>query len=149
MATFTIERTIEAPAHEVFAVLTDHRNYSKITPVRKSELEQEGSPVPDGVGAIRKLSLIGPPMREEVLEYEAGKRFSYKLLSGLPVKDHVGTVTLAKTGPATTDMTYTVETTPTLGPAGFAVVAGIKRGVTQLINGVEKESVRRWSAGAG
>jgi uncharacterized protein YndB with AHSA1/START domain len=144
MSNFTIERTIDAPPHEVFAVLTDHRGYSKITPVRKSVLEQEGSPVPDGVGAIRSLSLIGPPMREEVLEYEVGKRFVYTLLSGLPVKDHVGTVTLAKDKESGgTKMTYTVETTPTAGPLNFAVMAGIKRGVNQLANGVSKEAERR------
>jgi uncharacterized protein YndB with AHSA1/START domain len=142
MPNFTIERKINARPDEVFAVLTDHRRYSEITPIRKSELEKEGSPVPNGVGAIRKLSLLGPPMREEVIEYEVGKRFAYKLLSGLPVKDHVGTVTLTKSANGGTDLLYEIETTPTAGPLGFAVVAGIKTGVGQLVNGVAKKAER-------
>jgi uncharacterized protein YndB with AHSA1/START domain len=140
MSNFTIERTINARPDEVFTVLTNHRGYSDITPIRRAELEKEGSPVPNGVGAIRKLSLLGPPMREEVIEYEVGKRFAYTLISGLPVKDHVGTVTLTKNAGGGTDMVYEIETTPTAGPLGFAVVAGIKTGVKQLINGIAKKA---------
>ena len=69
-----------------------------MTPLRKSELEREGEPAPNGVGAIRVLTAVGPPLREEVLTYEEPSRFSYKLLSGLPVRDHVGTVELTPHG---------------------------------------------------
>ena len=94
MASFTFVREVAAPPETIFEVLTDHRGYSSITPLRKSELEREGEPAPDGAGAIRVLCAVGPPLREEVLAYEEPNRFSYKLLSGLPVRDHVGTVEL-------------------------------------------------------
>ena len=98
MASFTYQRQVAAPPETVFEVLTDHRRYTEITPLRKAELEREGEPAPNGVGAIRRLSAVGPPMREEVLAYEPSTRFSYKLLSGLPVRDHVGTVELTPSG---------------------------------------------------
>ena len=63
-------RQVAAPPETVFDVLTDHRGYAKITPLRKAELEREGEPAPNGVGAIRELSAVGPPLREEVLAYE-------------------------------------------------------------------------------
>ena len=77
MASFTFTREIAAPPETVFDVLTDHRGYAELTPLRKSELEREGEPAPNGVGAIRKLTAVGPPMREEVIAYEAPSRFSY------------------------------------------------------------------------
>src|SRR5215207_664625 len=117
MASFTYARQVAAPPETVFAVLTDHRRYSEITPMRKAVLEREGEPVPDGVGAIRVLSAVGPPLREEVLAYEAPTRFSYKLLSGLPVRDHVGTVELSPSGEGTR-VVYAVRTTPTLPLVG-------------------------------
>src|SRR5688572_22873562 len=95
MASFTYERQVAAPPETVFAVLADHRRYAEITPMRRSELEREGEPSPNGVGAIRVLSSVGPPLREEVLIYEPPRRLSYTLLSGAPVRDHVGTVELA------------------------------------------------------
>src|SRR3954452_22481101 len=99
-----------------------------MTALRKSELEREGTPSPNGVGAIRRLSAVGPPLREEILTYEQPSRFSYKLLSGLPVRDHVGTVELTES-PAGTAMTYAVRTMPTVPLVGAAVVGAVRLGV--------------------
>lgn len=142
MASFRYERRVAAPPEVVFDVLTDHRRYAELTPLRSSTLEREGRPAPNGVGAIRVLSAMGPPLREEVLVYEPSQRFSYKLLSGLPVRDHVGTVEL-RPADGGTEVAYAVRTTPTVPLAGAAVVAVVKVGVKQLLTGVAKESERR------
>jgi uncharacterized protein YndB with AHSA1/START domain len=146
MASFTYQRQVAAPPEVVFDVLTDHRRYTKITPLRKAELEREGDPAPNGVGAIRILTAVGPPMREEVLVYRPGERFSYKLLSGLPVRDHVGTVELSPSG-AGTKVVYAVRTTPTLPLVGGAFLVGMKFGIKQLLGGIAKESERRAANG--
>jgi uncharacterized protein YndB with AHSA1/START domain len=142
MASFTYERQVAAPPEVVFDVLTDHRRYSEITPLRRAELEREGEPEPNGLGAIRVLSLAGPPMREEVIAYERPYRFSYTILSGLPVRDHVGTVELSP-GDGGTKVVYAIRTTPTVPLAGFAVVAVLRQGIKTLLGGVAKESERR------
>jgi uncharacterized protein YndB with AHSA1/START domain len=144
---FQFDRTIAAPPQVVFDVLTDHRGYSSITPLRAVELEREGEPAPNGVGAVRVLRLAGPPMREEVVEYEAPRRFAYRMLSGAPVRDHVGTVELSE-APGGTRMVYRVETTPTVPVGGAAVVAVTKRAVGQLVKGIVRESERRAGAAA-
>jgi uncharacterized protein YndB with AHSA1/START domain len=146
VASFTLTRAIQAPPETVFDVLTDHRRYAELTLLRKSELEREGEPAPNGVGAIRKLTAVGPPMREEVVAYERPERFSYKVLSGLPVRDHLGTVSLEADG-AGTKMTYALRTTPTLPLVGGLVVMGTKRAIGQLIDGVAAESERRATGG--
>jgi uncharacterized protein YndB with AHSA1/START domain len=142
MASFTYVRQVAAPPEVVFDVLTDHRRYTEITPLRRAELEREGDPEPDGVGAIRVLGVAGPPMREEVLAYERPYRFSYTLLSGLPVRDHVGTVELEPKNGGT-EITYAVKTTPTIPLAGPLFMAGLKKAIRELIGGVAKESERR------
>jgi uncharacterized protein YndB with AHSA1/START domain len=142
MASFTYERQVAAPPEIVFDVLTDHRRYTEITSLRKADLEREGEPAPNGLGAIRALTLAGPPMREEVIAYDRPHRFSYKILSGLPVRDHVGTVELSPVDGGT-KVVYAVHTTPTLPLGGFAVVAGIKQGIRTLLGGVANESERR------
>jgi uncharacterized protein YndB with AHSA1/START domain len=142
MAGFTFKRHIAAPPETVFDVLTDHRSYPQMTPLRKAELEREGQPDPNGVGAIRVLSLAGPPMREEVIEFERPSRFAYKLLSGLPVRDHVGTVSLERDGKGTL-MIYTVDTTPTTPVVGGAVVRVLRFSVGRLVAGVVKTAEKR------
>jgi uncharacterized protein YndB with AHSA1/START domain len=145
MASFTLEREIAAPQETVFDLIVDHRGYAKITRLRKSELEREGDPAPNGVGAIRRLSSVGPPLREEILTYEEPSRYSYKLLSGLPVRDHVGTVELTPSGSGT-KLTYAVRTIPTVPLVGPVVVGAVKLGVQQIIGAVAAEAERRAGA---
>ena len=145
MATFTLTAEAAAPPAVVFEVLTDHRRYAEISALRSSELEREGDPAPNGVGAIRVLRAVGPPLREEVVEYEPNKRFVYKLLSGAPLKNHVGTVQLieAATG---THIVYEIRTTPRVPVVGGAVVAVARAAVKRLLDGIVQESERRAAA---
>jgi len=145
MASFSFEREIAAPPEVVFDVLTDHRGYAEITPMRKVELEREGEPAPNGVGAIRVLHSVGPPLREEVIAYQRPSRFSYTVLSGAPVRDHLGTVQLAPSAGGTA-VTYVVKMMPTVPVVGDAVVAVLGRGVKRLIEAIAAESERRAAA---
>lgn len=139
-------RHVDAPPEIVFEVLTDHRRYPELTPLRKATLEREGDPAPNGLGAIRVLSAVGPPMREEVIAYEPPSRFAYKLLSGLPFRDHVGTVELTPLDQGT-QVIYAVHTTPTVPLGGFVAMAVLKQAIKQLLGGVTKESERRAANG--
>lgn len=144
VASFTLLRQVGAPPEVVFDVLTDHRRYAEITPMRRSVLERDGEPAPNGVGAIRALHSVGPPLREEVIAYEPPSRFSYKILSGVPVRDHVGTVELTPSGGGT-KVVYAIHTTPTVPVVGGLVVAVVRQAVKQLLDGVAAESERRGS----
>jgi uncharacterized protein YndB with AHSA1/START domain len=140
--TFTLEKTIAAPPSTVFEVLTDHRGYSAISPIRSSTIEREGDPAPNGIGAIRVMKTVGPPLREEVVEFVPGERFVYRLLSGAPLRDHVGTVVLTEHAVGT-QASYRIDTTPTIPVIGRAVMPIVKTSVRQLFDGVAKESERR------
>jgi uncharacterized protein YndB with AHSA1/START domain len=145
VASFTLVRQVDAPPEVVFDVLTDHRRYAEITPLRKSELEREGEAEPDGVGAIRVLKAVGPAIREEVVAYERPSRFSYTVLSGMPVRDHLGTVSLEASAGGTR-VTYALKAIPTVPLAGGLVMLVVKQAVTQLLNGVVSEAESRAAA---
>ncbi len=142
MASFTLEKTIAAPPSTVFEVLADHRGYSAISPIRSSTLEREGDPAPNGVGAIRVLKTVGPPLREEIVEFVPGERVVYRLLSGAPLRNHVGTVTLTERVDGT-HVSYRIDTTPTIPLVGRAAIPIVKTSVRQLFDGVAKEAERR------
>jgi uncharacterized protein YndB with AHSA1/START domain len=140
--TFTLEKTIAAPPSTVFEVLADHRGYSAISPIRSSTIEREGEPPPNGVGAIRVLKTLGPPLREEIVEFVPGERLVYKLLSGAPLRDHTGTVVLTERTDGT-HASYRIDTTPTIPVIGRAAMPIVKTAVRQLFDGIAKESERR------
>jgi uncharacterized protein YndB with AHSA1/START domain len=140
MANFTLRTLVNAPIDVVFDVLTDHRSYTEFSPLRSVTLEREGDPAPNGVGAIRVLKLAGPPIREEVVEYVKPSRFVYKMLSGAPVRDHVGTVDLLQEAGGTR-VNYHVETFPTV--PGFLAPVAVqvsKLAINQLFKGIKKRS---------
>ncbi|MBK5117308.1 MAG: SRPBCC family protein [Thermoleophilia bacterium] len=142
MATLDFSRTVAAPVETVWEVVADQRGMSEFTRFRKVELEREGDPPPNGVGTIRVLHLVGPPAREEIITFDPPHRFAYKLLSGLPVKDHVGTIELSSAGEGTR-MSYVLQTTPKLPLVGFALVAVIRNMVESIAAGIAGEAEKR------
>ena len=142
MATLDFSRTVAAPPETVWEVVADLRGMSEFTRFRKVELEREGDPPPNGVGAIRVMHLVGPPVREEIIAFDPPRRFSYRLLSGLPVKDHVGTIELDPAGEGTR-MSYVLETTPAVPLVGFAMVAVMRNMVESIAAGIAGEAEKR------
>jgi uncharacterized protein YndB with AHSA1/START domain len=142
MATLDFSRTVSAPPETVWEVLADLRGMSEYTRFRKVELEREGDPPPNGVGAIRVLHLAGPPVREEIIAFEPPRRFAYRMLSGVPVKNHVGTVELSPVAGGTR-MSYVVETTPKIPVVGFTVVAILRRVIEEIAAGIASEAEKR------
>lgn len=102
MIEFTLTRTSTAPIEELFDAMTDHRAIADtVWACRSSTLDREGTPAPNGLGAIRRLRAVGPPFVEEIVEYERPTRYAYKMLSGAPTRDHVGTIELREAGTGT------------------------------------------------
>lgn len=100
-----------APIGVVWSLLADARNYSSWALPRSTTLEREGSPTPDGVGAIRRFGSWPFFSREEVVGFDPPHRLSYVLLSGLPVRDYRADVELreavASTGGVATAVSWT------------------------------------------
>lgn len=142
MERFTVRRAIAAPPEVAFATITDHRRYTEYTPLRRVELERRGAEAPSGVGAIRALHLAGPPVREEVVDYEAPVRFSYRIISGAPVRSLVGTVLVAPAG-AGSLMTYEVLIEPRIPFSGPLLARVMEAVIRRLTARVAAEAERR------
>src|SRR4051812_41242470 len=102
-----------APREAVWRLVSDRSDSAMWGDWKETRLEREGARPPDGVGAIRVLvsrqrGLNGKPVvsREEVVTYDPPERLQYKLLAGLPLRDYVGTITLAEAGDGGTDITW-------------------------------------------
>lgn len=96
MATQEISATAEsaAPANAVWDVLADATRYDEWSALDSASYEREGSPSPHGVGAIRVFGQGRYTLREEVTGFLPAERLDYRLLSGMPVRDYLATVSL-------------------------------------------------------
>jgi uncharacterized protein YndB with AHSA1/START domain len=132
---FTLTRTTTAPIETVFDAMTDHRAIADyVWAVRRSTLDREGIPAPNGVGAIRRLEAVGPPIVEEIIEYQRPTRYAYKLLSGVPTRDHVGTIELRQAGTGTA-VSWHLRSTPKIPGSDWLLSAVMKKVIGELLKG--------------
>ena len=96
----------KAPRDVVWDVLADVRTWSEWGDWDTTELEREGDPPPDGIGAIRFTARRPVKVREQVEVWEPPKRFGYTLLSGLPLRDYHSVVTLTEAGDGVTSVQW-------------------------------------------
>ena len=135
MIEFTLSRTTTAPIETVFDALTDHRAIAGYTrAVRRSTLDREGVPAPNGVGAVRRLEAVGPALLEEIIAYQRPTGYTYKLVSGAPVRDHVGTVELREAGTGT-EVSWHLRSTPTIPGSNWLLSAVLHRVIGELLKG--------------
>jgi uncharacterized protein YndB with AHSA1/START domain len=135
MTEFTLTRTTTAPIETVFDALTDHRAIADyVWAVRRSTLDREGTPAPNGVGAVRRLEALGPAIVEEIIEYQRPTGYAYKMVSGAPVRDHVGTVALREVGTGT-EVSWHLRSTPKIPGLDWLLSPVLKRVISELLNG--------------
>ncbi|WP_374023548.1 SRPBCC family protein [Mycobacterium sp. HNNTM2301] len=143
MIEFTLTRTSTAPIETAFEAITDHRAIADhVWAIRRSTLDREGTPAPNGVGAIRRLVAIGPPFVEEIIEYERPTRYAYKMLSGAPTRNHIGTVELRETGTGT-EISWHLRSTLKVPGVDRLMLPVFKKVIDELLKGGIAAAERR------
>ena len=120
-----------APCEAVWALLADARGWSRWAPFRTSVLEREGTPIPDGVGALRRFGNGLVVSREEVVVFDPPRRLVYELRSGLPLRDYRAEVTLTADG-AGTEITWRSRFRPLVPGTGRLFRAFLQRFITDV-----------------
>jgi len=96
MFSIHVERTIDKPIDDVFAVISDHANYSQFKAIEQSNLIKEGAHEKNGLGAVREIISGGANLHEEIVAYEPPYKLGYKVIKSKPLPyDHqLGEITL-------------------------------------------------------
>lgn len=115
----SVTARLDAPPERVWPLLAEVARWPEWSFVTKGTLVRQGSPDPDGVGALRHLTVLGVGSREEVLAVNAPTHLAYAIRSGFPVRNHRADVTLAPDGPGTV-LTWAARFDPVVPGAGPA-----------------------------
>ena len=90
-----------APVEEVWPLIGEARRWTEWSFLDRAELERDGAPVPDGVGALRRFTRHGVGSTEEVVAYEPPHHLGYAIVKGFPVRHYRADVTCTPDGPGT------------------------------------------------
>ena len=146
MIDFTLTRSSTSSIGTVFDAMTDHRGVAGyMWWCRRSTLDREGTPAPNGVGAVRRLASIGTTFVEEIVDYERPTRWAYTVLSGAPVRDHLGTIELrgVDTG---TEVSWHLRATLKIPGIDRLMLPGFKMFIDGLLKGGIGAAERRADA---
>ncbi len=140
----TVTAICHTPAapESVWELLADSATWPDWSPVRVMSIERTAPDGGDGVGAIRSLKTALATSREEVLEMDAPDCFRYRMLSGLPLHDYVGTVSTTRTGGGTTITWSSAFSTPA-GLRGWFWGRFIEAAVTSYCRGLARYAANR------
>jgi hypothetical protein len=131
-----VEAVSSADPATIYALLVDGSTWPRWSPIESFELERPGDPPPEGVGAIRVLRLGRTTGRDEILELVPNQRFRYTSLSGVPVRDYVGTVDLEPRGDGTTRIHWYSSFDPKVFGSGAIVERSIRRFLQRCASGL-------------
>lgn len=142
MARIVVEETLDAPVEHVFDRISDHAAYAEMfTFVTRSSLSREGSPDPNGLGAVRSIGCGPIRFAEEITAFERPVRMDYLIKSvNAPVEHQGGSIRLEPRGEAT-HVLWTSEFSATLALVGRpyeAVMAAVfARGFRSMLKRIE------------
>jgi hypothetical protein len=111
LLTYTFTHRVASAPKKVWDLIADHEGMPGWLPVRKAVLEQAGSPDRNGVGAVRKLVLAGPPIRERITVFDPPTKLGYTAVSGIPARDYNGEIVIKPDGDGS-QFTWTISFRP-------------------------------------
>lgn len=85
---------------------------------------------------------VGPPFVEEIIEYERPTRYAYKMLSGAPTRNHVGTVQLRETDGGT-EVSWQLRSTLKIPGVDRLMLPVFKKIIDELLKGGIAAAERR------
>lgn len=124
-----------AEATAVYALLRDGSSWPRWTSIDSFELERAGEREAEGVGAIRIFRKGEVTGRDEVAELVPDRRFSYRHVSGLPVRNYRADVDLEPVQNGTS-IRWHVSFAPKVPGTGWLWRWAIERFVKQSARGL-------------
>jgi hypothetical protein len=132
-----VTATSTASAEAVYALLAEGTTWPTWSPIESYELEAGSGPTPDGVGEIRIHRRGRTTGRDQIVELVPGRRFAYRSLSGLPVRDYFGQVDIEPTATGSS-IRWRSSFVPKIPGTGKLMQAGIRRFLDQCVHGLAR-----------
>ncbi|QCH26308.1 SRPBCC family protein [Mycobacteroides salmoniphilum] len=143
MAQYTEETVFEAPREIVYELLANREGYNEFLPFTVT-LVRPGTAERQGVGAVHRIGVGPVGVKEEIVELVEGERIQYRVVGGLPVRSHVGTISLTD-HPRGTTVHYSMESTPLIPVPDALMVWVLRKSMSGLVDGAQREAARRSS----
>jgi uncharacterized protein YndB with AHSA1/START domain len=115
-----------APVEEVWPLIGEADRWKEWSFLDRSGRLEDGAPVPDGVGAVRRFTSHGIGSTEEVVAYDPPHHLGYAIVKGFPVRHYRADVTCEPDGTGTA-ITWSASFDEKFPGTGHLMVAVLTR----------------------
>jgi hypothetical protein len=126
---------LPAPVEEVWPLLGEASRWKDWSFLTRAFLLREGTPVPDGVGALRRFAVGAFGSTEEVVVFDAPRHLGYVGHKGLPVRLYRADVLLTDEDGGTR-LVWTGKVEPKIPGTGAMTLAFLRSFVRRFIAGL-------------
>ncbi len=140
------EQIAAASSEDVWALVSDARTYPRWGPWCEADYRTPGDAPPRGPGAVywlrssRRFGFRRPVSIEKILDIEAGRRLSYTVIGGIPVRNYRAEITLTPAAGGT-QIRWAASFDQTV--AGRLVYYSLRRLYPQIVAGLATAAERR------
>jgi len=132
-----IRKTTPAEPAAVWHLLGDSATWPSWTPIERAQIERPGPA--EGPGEIRTFKTGRVTVREEIVERDAERRLSYRLLGGLAVRDYRADIDLTPT-PEGTEIRWHTTFRAKVPGAGGLYRRALEKATRQFVDGLAEHS---------
>lgn len=140
--TIVVTRNVNAPLEFVWKEI--HTFFDMGLPSVQIDKEMEGDPNNDNKGAIRRVRSGKYVFREELIGYEPYFSYSYRMLSGLPARDYVGTIAVTELDDERTTISWDVNYRFRFPFPGVMVKRSMKPVLQHMIDEMKKSLEKKF-----
>lgn len=102
MQTAEFKVHIEAPVERVWDFWSDYEGYAILKGIGKAKLLREGRDEKNGVGAVRKIRILGITFVEEIVAFDRPQRIEYRVRKcTIPMEHEIGIMEFTENGGGT------------------------------------------------
>lgn len=134
-----IRGTTEATVDQVWRLLGDSTSWPSWTPIEQAKIVDHGRD--DGLGEVRTFKTGRVTVKEEIVERREPQRLSYKLLSGLAVRDYRADVDLTRRGD-TTEIRWHTTFKPKVPGSGWLYRRALTKATQDFVDGLAERATR-------
>jgi hypothetical protein len=132
-----IRKTTEAEPVAIWLLLGDSSTWPWWTPIESFDLERPGDA--DGLGEVRAFKTGRIRVREEIVERVTERRLSYKLLSGLAVRDYRADIDLTRR-PGGTEIHWHTTFTAKVPGTGWLYRRALTKATQRFVDGLAEHA---------
>jgi len=140
--TIVVTRNVNAPLEFVWKEINTF--FDMGIPSVEVIKEKGGDPNNDHKGAIRVVKTGKYAFREELIGYEPYFSYSYRLISGLPARDYVGTIAVTEMGDGRTTISWDVNYRFRFPVPGVTVKRRMKPVLQQMVDEMKKNLEKKY-----